>query len=49
MTRLMDKVFIHLGMERVEIEASDIRGGLYIGMVFMTGLGSAFLIMTALS
>ena len=49
MTKLMDKFFVRIGLDKSEIEASDIRGILYVGMVFMTGWTIAFLIMTALS
>ncbi len=45
MTNLMDKVFISMGMDGKEIKDTQIRGVLYIGMIYMTGLTSAFLIM----
>ena len=49
MTHLMDKFFIHLGMDKTEIEASDIRRTLYVGMIYMVGLASAFLVMSIFS
>lgn len=49
MTHLIDKIFIHLGMDKAEIEASDIRGSLYIGMIYTVGMTSAFLIMSVFS
>jgi len=48
-TYLMDKIFICLGMDKTEIEASDIRGTLYVGMIYMVGLASAFLVMSIFS
>ena len=45
MTRLVDAVFIRAGFDRGELLRSNLRGSLYVGMVYMAGLASAFLIM----
>ena len=45
MTNLMDKMFISMGLDGKEIKDTQIRGVLYIGMIYMIGLTSAFLIM----
>lgn len=48
MTYVMDKFFISIGFDAEEIHESPKRGGLYIGIVFMLGLASAFLLMTVI-
>ena len=48
-TAIMDKWFIRVGFQKVELEESDIRGFLYMGMIFMVGQSLAFLIMAILS
>lgn len=48
MTDIMDKFFVRIGFKRDELEASHLRGFLYVGIVYMIGLSSAFLIMTAI-
>lgn len=45
MTFLLDKFFISIGLEAQEIHESSIRSAIYIGIVFLLGLASAFLIM----
>ena len=42
---MMDKMFISMGLDGKEIKDTQIRGVLYIGMIYMIGLTSAFLIM----
>lgn len=42
MTLIMDKLFIKIGFEAEDLNACDIRGTLYIGMIFSIGMGSAF-------
>jgi len=44
---VMDKWFIFIGLEKLELEGSDIRGFLYMGMIFLLGQSFAFLIMAA--
>jgi len=46
MTGIVDKFFIYIGFDKNELEMSDVRGLLYIGIVFMMGVSSAFIIMT---
>jgi len=41
----MDKFFISLGLDATEINASLCRGWLYVGMIYMFGLATAFGIM----
>lgn len=45
MTPLMDRLFISIGLDAKEIQNSPARGALYIGIICMIGLTSAFLIM----
>ena len=46
---LMDRLFILIGFDAREIEASPIRGWLYAGMIFFAGFIFAFGIMILLS
>ncbi|GLQ24229.1 hypothetical protein GCM10007853_21030 [Algimonas ampicilliniresistens] len=46
MTYLMDKFFIAIGLDETEIRESAYRGWLYVGMVYLLGIGSAFGVMT---
>ncbi|MEP3895304.1 MAG: hypothetical protein ABJN52_15090 [Litorimonas sp.] len=48
MTNFMDKVFISIGLDKAELEVSDHRGLLYVGIVFASGLATAFLIVILL-
>jgi|GEM_PF-3926205 len=45
MTPLMDRLFISIGLDPKEIKNSPLRGALYIGIIYVCGLTSAFLIM----
>ena len=45
MTPLLDRLFISIGLDSKDIENSPMRGALYIGIIYMIGLTSAFLIM----
>lgn len=47
-TVLMDRFHIALGYSRQELEAVEYRGWLYLGMIYMTGLASAFVIMASI-
>lgn len=49
MTNLVDKFCVKLGLDTEEIQDSPHRGLLYIGIVFMLGMTTAFFIMAALS
>ena len=49
MTILMDKFFIKIGFEPQDLKACNIRGALYIGMIYTMGMSSAFAIMTILA
>lgn len=49
MTNLMDKFFISMGLEAVEIKASPYRGWIYVGMIYLLGLTSAFGVMAIMS
>lgn len=49
MTHIMDKFFIHIGFNREELTASNSRGWIYIGMIFLIGLSTAFFIMSVFS
>jgi len=44
---LMDKFFVRIGLDKVEISAAEYRGLIYIGMIFMLGVAVAFLVMAA--
>lgn len=46
MTVLLDRFFIKTGFDRQEIESTPHRGYLYIGIIFMLGMTTAFLIMS---
>lgn len=48
MTRLIDKLFIAIGLDREEIESSSARGFLYIGIILMLGTSLAFITLIAL-
>lgn len=48
MTRLMDRFFIKIGFEPEDVQNSSRRGLLYIGMTFMAGMATAFLVMAVL-
>lgn len=48
MTVLMDAFFVAIGFKADEIKDSHIRGGLYIGMIYIAGMATAFLIMAAI-
>lgn len=45
---LMDDFFVRIGFKRRELNVSHYRGHLYVGVIYMFGLASAFLIMAAL-
>lgn len=45
MITLMDHFFIRIGFQEDELKRSAIRGWLYMGMIYMIGLTTAFLIM----
>ncbi len=49
MTHLMDKFFVSIGLDSGELEASENRGLLYVGIIFMSGVGVAFGVMSLLS
>jgi len=49
MTVLMDRFFSKMGLEEQELKHSSQRGYLYMGMIFMLGITSAFLVMAILS
>jgi hypothetical protein len=49
MTKQMDKFFIKIGLDSQEIQSNPKRGILYIGMIYMFGIATAFLIMTILT
>ena len=46
MIRIVDKFFVRIGFSESELRASEIRGRLYIGMIFLSGWTTAFLLMT---
>lgn len=49
MTDFMDKFFISIGLDEAEIRKSDIRGVLYVGMIYLLGFTSAVLFMGMLT
>lgn len=49
MTILMDRFFIKIGFDPKDVQNNPRRGILYIGMTYMSGMASAFLIMAVLS
>lgn len=49
MTNLMDMFFIKIGFEAEDLKACNIRGALYVGMIYTIGMASAFMIMAALA
>lgn len=49
MTVLMDKFFIKIGFDSQGLLSNSRRGILYIGMTYMAGMTTAFLVMAALS
>ena len=48
MNRIVDRLFVRIGFSENELEASEIRGRLYIGMIFLSGWTTAFLLMTVI-
>jgi hypothetical protein len=48
-TVIVDRFFAKLGLEEEELKSSPKRGFLYIGMIYMLGLITAFLTMAILS
>ena len=48
MTELLDKFFLFLGLNEDELSQSSARGMLYVGMIFLAGIATAFLFMTAI-
>lgn len=49
MTILMDRLFIKIEFDSEGIQNSSKRGILYIGMIYLAGMATAFIIMAALS
>jgi hypothetical protein len=49
MTILMDRFFIKIGFESEDVQSNPRRGILYIGITYMSGMATAFLIMALLS
>lgn len=49
MTILMDRFFIKIGFDPEDVQSNPRRGLLYIGMIYMSGMATAFLIMALLS
>lgn len=49
MTLVMDRFFIKIGFDPDEVQNSSGRGLLYIGITYMAGMATAFLVMAALS
>lgn len=47
MTNLIDRFFIKIGFESEDLKACNIRGALYVGMIYTIGMASAFVIMAA--
>ena len=45
MTNLMDNLFIKIGFDNRDIKRSSKRGVFYVGIVFMLGMTTAFIIM----
>ena len=45
MTEIMDKFFINIGFDAKEIRGTQIRGPLYIGLLYFLGFTTAILIM----
>lgn len=48
MTDLMDRFFARIGFSLHELHTSDYRGLLYIGMIFLSGMTTAFIIMAGI-
>lgn len=48
MTILMDRFFIKIGFDADDVQNSSGRGLLYIGITYMAGMATAFLVMAAL-
>ncbi|MEP3890713.1 MAG: hypothetical protein ABJN69_09600 [Hellea sp.] len=46
MTQVFDTFFVHIGFDYEQLKASNLRGWIYTGIVFMGGLSAAFLIMS---
>ena len=44
MTDILDDIFISMGFPEKDLKASKIRGYLYTGMIFLTGMTTAFLL-----
>jgi len=49
MNLLIDKFFIKIGFDAQELKACNIRGALYVGMIYTIGMASAFSIMALLA
>lgn len=47
-TVLMDRLLATFGFAREELDAVEYRGWLYLGMIYMMGLASAFVIMASI-